>query len=97
MITRFISCLVLFIQIKSLKLFHKISNLNRLQCATNDPNQDDNKLIEKIMKTSSRSDKLRVNDIFTTLISDPLFYNQIWQKRPFLCKQVLPNLDQGFH
>ena len=57
---------------------------------------EDPELIEKLIKVSSQSDKIRVHELLNVLTSTPLFYQNIWQKRPFLCKQVLPNLDQGY-
>ena len=73
----------------------KIS-FTKLKSSINDGETDVKVLIEKLIQTSKQSDKLRVNDLFRTLTTDTTFYSHIWQKRPFLCKQVLSNLDQGY-
>lgn len=98
MITRIFTILVVISECYfSLKLMTFKIRLTNVKSAIIDNNENyDNVLIEKLIQTCKQSDKLRVNDLFRTLTTDATFYNQIWQKRPFLCKQVLSNLDQGY-
>ena len=58
--------------------------------------ENDNKLIEELVKASIASPKLKFHGIFSALASSDYFIEEVWQKKPFLCSTPLENVAGSF-
>jgi hypothetical protein len=67
-----------------------------LSTVFNNENYIENSLVNKIIIESERSEKLNFEQIFNVFATDEIFINSIWQKKPFLCNEELPNLKNAY-
>ncbi|CAM9321032.1 unnamed protein product [Ascophyllum nodosum] len=53
-------------------------------------------LVGVLLDASERSRPLGVEAVFSALARDPVFMNELWQKKPFLCDVSLPSIAGHF-